>query len=144
LAAEELLEMLDPAYNSLALNQTPMRKTKKIVLIVVFSTIGLLWFADQYPTFRFRGDAKFSGGPVLGYEIKMRLIPFHEAGEYVFHFRGIPDQKMSLQLFAEGKTNKNREELTDLNTTLDAVLLDQNGRAICQVSGTSLRDCVFQ
>ena len=65
-----------------------MGRTKKAVLTVMLLVIALLWFADEYPALRFRGDAKFSGGPVLGYQIKMRPIPFYKAGEYVFHFRG--------------------------------------------------------
>jgi hypothetical protein len=112
-----------------------MRRTKKIVLAVVLSIIVLLWFADEYPHLRFRGDGIFSGGPVFGYQIKMRPIPFSQAGEYVFHFHGIPDEEMSLQLYAEGKTDDNREELTHLGTTLDALLVDQSGQVVCQGSG---------
>jgi len=112
-----------------------MSRTKKIVLTAVLAIVVLLWFADEYPRLRFRGDAKFSGGPVFGYQLKMRPIPFSQAGEYVFHFRGIPDQEMSLQLYAEGKTDDNREELTHLETTLDALLVDQSGQTVCQGSG---------
>jgi len=112
-----------------------MSRTKKIVLTVALSIIVLLWFADEYPALRFRGDAKFSGGPILGYQIKMRPIPFNQVGEYVFHFRGVPDEDMSLQLYAEGKSDKNREELTHVDTTLDAFLVDQNGHVECQASG---------
>lgn len=97
-----------------------MSRKKKIVLTVALTTIALLWLADEYPYFRFHGDAKFSGGPVFGYQIKMRPIPFNKSGEYVFHFHGMPNQDMSLQLYAEGKSDENREELTHLDTTLDA------------------------
>ena len=109
--------------------------TKKITLIVVVCVITLLCFADEYPALRFRGDGSFSGGPVFGYSIKMRAIPFYQAGEYVFHFCGLPNEEMSLQLFAEGKTAGDRYELTHLATTLDALLVDQNGRIVCQATG---------
>jgi len=56
-------------------------------------------FADEYPYLRFHGDAKFSGGQVFGYEIKMRSLPFNQPGEYVFHFRGILDEDVSLLLY---------------------------------------------
>jgi hypothetical protein len=112
-----------------------MNRTKQVVLTVVFSIIALLWLADEYPCLRFHGDAEFTGGPILGYQIKMRPIPFSQAGEYVFHFRGLPDEELSLQLYAEGKTDRNRDELTQLDTTLDALLLDQNGHVVCQASG---------
>jgi hypothetical protein len=112
-----------------------MSRAKKAALTVTLLVIALLWFADEYPALRFRGDAKFSGGPVLGYQIKMRPIPFYKAGEYVFHFRGLPNEELTLQLYAEGKTDENREELTHLDTTLDALLLDQTGHIVCQASG---------
>ncbi len=112
-----------------------MNRPRKVLLTVVLSIIALLWFADEYPYLRFHGDGNFSGGPVLGYQIKMRPIPFNHAGEYVFHFRGIPNEDMSLQLYAEGKSDQNREELTHLDTTLDALLVDQNGHVVCQASG---------
>jgi hypothetical protein len=113
-----------------------MSRTKKVLLTLALSTIALLWIADEYPILRFHGDAKFTGGPVFGYQIKMRPIPFNQAGEYVFHFRGIPNEEMSLQLYVEGKTGEDREELTHLGTTLDALLVDQNGRTVCHGSGT--------
>ena len=112
-----------------------MNRRRKVLLTVVLSIIALLWFADEYPYLRFHGDGNFSGGPVLGYQIKMRPIPFNHAGEYVFHFRGIPNEDMSLQLYAEGKSDQNREELTHLDTTLDALLVDQSGHVVCQASG---------
>jgi len=95
----------------------------------------LSWIADEYPHLRFHGDAKFSGGPVLGYKIKMRPIPFNQEGEYIFHFRGMPNEDMTLMLYAEGKADQNREELTHLDTRLDALLVDQNGGIVCQASG---------
>jgi hypothetical protein len=109
--------------------------TKNVAATVVICAVALLWIADEYPALRFRGDGKFSGGPIFGYTIKMRKIPFDQAGEYVFHFRGLPDEEMSLQLYAEGKTDKNRKELTHLDTMLDALLVDHNGRTVCQATG---------
>ena len=109
--------------------------TKKVVLIALIGAIVLLWFADEYPAMRFRGDGTFSGGPVFGYEIRLRSIPFYKSGEYVFHFRGMPNEEMSLQLYAEGKTDRDRAELTQLETTLDAQLLDGRGQAVCQATG---------
>lgn len=112
-----------------------MSRIKKIVLVAALCVIALLWFADEYPALRFRGDAKFSGGPVFGYQIKMRPIPFYKAGEYVFHFRGLPNEELSLQLYADGKTDQNRDELIHLDTTLYALLVDQTGHTVCQASG---------
>ncbi len=109
--------------------------SKKVVLAVAFAVPLLLLFADEYPALRFRGDGRFSGGPVFGYWIRLGPIPFHRTGEYVFHLRGMPNEEMSLQLYAEGKTGDSRSELTNLNTQLEALLVDQNGRTVCRAAG---------
>lgn len=109
--------------------------TKRIVLFAALGLPALLVFADEYPAMRFRGDGHFSGGPVFGYWIKLKPIPFYQAGEHVFRFRGVPRQEMSLQLYVEGTGEKKRAELTNLNTQLDARLVDQNGAVVCQASG---------
>src|SRR5260370_1664772 len=106
--------------------------SKKVVRAVAFAVLLLLLFADEYPALRFRGDGRFSGGPVFGYWIRLGPIPFHRTGEYVFHLRGMPNEEMSLQLYAEGKTGDSRSELTNLNTQLEALLLDQNRRTLCR------------
>jgi hypothetical protein len=110
---------------------------KKIALVLVVSSIAVLWCADEYPALRFHGDARFSGGPVFGYSLKMRSIPFYQAGEYVFHFRGLPNEEMSLQLYAEGKTDSDRAELTQLETVLEALFVDSRGRTVCQATGVA-------
>lgn len=107
----------------------------KKILISVTVLIATLWVADEYPAMRFRGDGKFSGGPVFGYWIRMQPIPFSRPGEYVFRFHGTPSEEMSLQLYADGKSHENRPELTNLSTHLEALLLDQQGRTVCHASG---------
>jgi hypothetical protein len=77
--------------------------TKKVVLITILALPLLLVFADEYPALRFRGDGRFSGGPVFGYWIRLRAIPFGQAGEYSFHFRGMPNEEMSLSFMPKGK-----------------------------------------
>ena len=108
---------------------------KKVALITILALPLLLVFADEYPALRFRGDGRFSGGPVFGYWIRLKAIPFGQAGEYSFHFRGMPNEEMSLQLYAEGKTNDNRSELTNLSTQLEALLVDHSGRVVCHGAG---------
>jgi hypothetical protein len=125
-----------------------MGVAKKVILSAVLSAIALLWIADEYPFLRFHGDAKFSGGPVFGYEIKMRPIPFNQAAEYVFHFRGMPNEEMSLLLYAQGETSfyvgdyghppDDGYELTHLKTPIEATLVDGQGRTICSATGLPL------
>ncbi len=121
--------------------------TKKISMIVLISTIAFLFFADEYPAMRFRGDGNFGGGPVFGYEIRLRSIPFYKVGEYVFHFRGMPDEEMSLLLYTQGKKSlyvgdehppDDGYELTHLKTLIEATLVDQQGRTVCSSSGLPL------
>jgi hypothetical protein len=108
---------------------------KRRVVFAIIVVVTLLCVADEYPAIRFRGDARFSGGPIWGYTIRMRPIPIDKTGEYVFHLRGLPNEEMSLQLYAEGKSNSDREELTHLSITISAILLDHNGGIVCQATG---------
>ena len=110
---------------------------KKAALIAVIAVIGLLWAADEYPALRFRGDARISGGPILGYQIEFRKIPFYQAGEYVFHFRGAPHEELALELNAEGNGSDNETELR-VKTIIEAEIVDQKGRSICLASGPPL------
>jgi hypothetical protein len=107
--------------------------TKKVLLIAVLALPLLLVFADEYPALRFRGDGQFSGGPVFGYWIRLKPIPFGQVGEYTFHFRGMPDEEMSLQLYSDGESA--RPALTNLTTQLEAILSDQKGRVVCHGTG---------
>jgi hypothetical protein len=125
---------LDSDASSIYDTQVVEFSARNITLAVVASLVLVIWLADEYPALRFRGDAHFSGGPVLGYSIKMRRIPFYRPGEYVYRLRGLPNEEMSLELYAEGKSDRDRIELTTLGTTLDAVLSDENG-VVCQASG---------
>ena len=107
-----------------------------MTLALVVAIVLMLWLADEFPALRFRGDASFSGGPVFGYSIKMRRIPFYRPGEYVYHLRGLPNEEMSLQLYAEGKSFANEAEITRIGTNIEASLADQAGRTVCQASGS--------
>ena len=107
--------------------------TKEVVLITILALPVLLVFADEYPALRFRGDGHFSGGPVFGYWIRLNAIPFGQAGDYIFHFRGMPKEEMSLQLYTDGESD--RSVLTNLSTQLEAVLTDQKGRVVCTGAG---------
>src|SRR5579863_4216010 len=87
------------------------RTTKKIALATILALPLLLVVADEYPALRFRGDGQFSGGPVFGYWVRLKPIPFWQEGEY------------------------GRSALTNLSTQLEAVLTDQKGRVVCAGAG---------
>jgi hypothetical protein len=110
---------------------------KKMALLTTVAVVVLLVFADEYPALRFRGDGKFSGGPVFGYRIELQKVPFYRPGEYVFHFRGMPWEEMVLELHAEGKGSNDEAELR-VKTILEAAIVDQKDRTICRASGPPL------
>ena len=107
--------------------------TGKKILITTAAVIALLWAADEYPAMRFRGDGRFSGGPVWGYQIEFKEIPFYVPGEYVFRFRGVPHEDLVLELHAKG----NEPDLR-VKTVIEAAIVDQKGQAVCQANGPPL------
>lgn len=110
-----------------------MTKTGRVALTV--GVLAAVLTVYEFPLLRFHGDAWIWGGPGFGYSIKMHRISLNRARDFVFHFRGIPNGDMSLLLYAEGKSDRDREELTHLKLTLDALLVDQNGQVICKGAG---------
>jgi hypothetical protein len=109
----------------------------KASLIVAASAFALLWFANEYPALRFRGDGKISGGPIFGYQVEFQKIHFYQTGEYSYRFRGVPHEEFVLELHAEGKGDDNDAELR-VKTIIEAAIVDQKGRSICQASGPPL------
>ena len=51
----------------------------------------------------------------------------------------MPREEMALELYAEGKGSKDEVELR-VKTIIEASLVDQKGRAICQASGPPLEN----
>lgn len=111
-----------------------MSRSVRLILTALVLTVAAVGY--EYPVLLFRGNARISGGPGIGYTIKMGAIPFNRQGEYVFHFRRIPDGVMSLELYAEGKTDANRKELTSPRTIIESSLVDDNGTVVCSFSGS--------
>lgn len=129
---------LDPDISAIYDTRVVESSARKMTLALVGAITLMLWLADEYPALRFRGDASFSGGPIFGYNIKMRRIPFYQTGEYAYHLRGLPNEEMSLQLYAEGKSFANEAEITHIATNIEASLADQAGHLVCQASGSPL------
>jgi hypothetical protein len=60
-----------------------------------------------------------------------------QPGEHVFHFRQAQKGEMTLLLKIEGSTGeRDRQELTHLRTTVEVVLVNHTGRAVCQAVGS--------
>jgi hypothetical protein len=110
-----------------------MTKTGRVALTV--GVLAAVFAVYEFPLLRFHGDAWIWGGPGFGYSIKMHRISLNRPGDYVFHFRRIPNGDMSLLLYAQGTSGQDRKELTHLKVTVDALLVNQNGQVICRGSG---------
>jgi hypothetical protein len=110
--------------------------SKQRSAVLTVAILVIIVAAYEFPLLRFHGNAWIWGGPGLGYQIRMRAIPFNHPGKYEFHFRGIPNGDMSLMLYADGKSSADREELTRLDTKIDVLLVDQQGNTICRASAT--------
>lgn len=110
-----------------------MNKKRGFILMAAAVVVAVVVY--EYPVLRFRGNARIWGGPVFGYTVKMRAIPFNHPGEYLFHLRGIPDGTMSLLLFVEGGADRDDHELTKPHTIIESLLVDGNGNIVCNFAG---------
>jgi hypothetical protein len=108
------------------------------ILLIVFVTIGA-W--SPWNSLRYHGDGQFSDRGFFRfprYLVTFSDIQLNEAGEHHFHFRGLPDEEMSLVLLVKGKrvdTRADTAPLTSLPATIEAVLTDDKGHVICRAYG---------
>jgi hypothetical protein len=70
------------------------------------------------------------------YHVELGQIPLFETGVHRFQLTGLPSEKMTLELVALGKAEKDRAELTGLKTKITATLVDDRGHFVCKASGS--------
>jgi hypothetical protein len=115
---------------------------KKLILLVscaVVSFLGLLAWSP-WNARRYRGDGKFSDGGFFSYPryvVTFPDMPLYEPGERRFHFQGVPNEEMTLMLYLKSSSGsvEERSRLTNLRTTIEAVLTDSQGKNVCRASG---------
>ncbi len=88
----------------------------------------------------YRGDGKFSDGGFFAYPryvVTFPDMPLYEAGEHRFRLQGLQSEEMTLILYVKGSSGREEERprLTNLPTTIDALLTDSHGREVCHASG---------
>src|SRR5215471_9868738 len=115
---------------------------KKVVLTTTLGVIGALALIAWSPwnVLRFRGDGRFSDGGFFSYPryvLAFSDMPLYESGERRFHFRGLPNEEMTLLLYVKGSSGstEERSRLTSLPVTIEAVLTDGHGRDVCKAAG---------
>jgi hypothetical protein len=112
---------------------------KKLILTVTLGVLALLIFSMWSPwnSFRYHGDGKFSDGGFFSYPryvVTFADIPLYETSQNTFHFRGLPNDEMTLILFVKDKsanTDGDRRPLEQLKTRIDATLTGDRGKEAC-------------
>lgn len=67
----------------------------------------------------------------------LQAFPLDQPIEHIFHFRQARSGRMTLLLSIEGSTGESkRQELSHLRLTIEAILIDHNGRTVCHAVGS--------
>jgi len=111
-----------------------------------------VWMWTPWAKYRYRGDGTFTDSGFFSYpryHVHFSSITLSQAKEYRYHFRGLPNEEMTLLLSTNpGASDESKQwhELTTLQTSIQAVLSDGHGHEICNAEGTpeeSSRDGVW-
>ena len=116
---------------------------KKLIVTMSFIVIALLILGAWSPwdSLRYRGDGEFSDRGFFSYPRypdTFSDIQLSEAGEHHFHFRGLPNEEMSLLLLVKDRrvdTWADTTLLANLPVTIDVVLTDDEGYVACRAYG---------
>ena len=118
-----------------------MARTFRIVAGVVIAVVlgSAVYWLLAYRASQFRG-----GGPMIDtgffsyyrYHAPLGEFPFNNEGTHQFQFTGLPTEKMVLQFYVPGYSDKNRAELESLKTVLTAEITDKSGNVVCAASGS--------
>jgi hypothetical protein len=108
-----------------------------------FATVALLAFVAWSPwaSFRYHGDGQFSDRGFFRYPryiVSFSGLPLDHAGEHHFHFRGLPNEEMSLALNVKDRrvdTWAETTPLANLQVTIESVLTDDKGHVACRAYG---------
>ena len=92
---------------------------RRTLLVLAIVGVGLLALCEPWATFLYHGDGSFSDLTVLHrprYLIRFNEIPIFQTGNYQYHFRGLPHEKLTLVLQVNEKPARPDEELKSLQT----------------------------
>jgi hypothetical protein len=111
-----------------------------------------VWMWIPWAKYRYRGDGTFTDSGFFSYpryHVSFSRITLSKAGEYRYHFRGLPNEEMTLLLSTDRDVpyeSQRWRELTSLQTSIEVVLRDGQGHEVCNAEGTpegSNRDGVW-
>lgn len=116
---------------------------KKLFLIIALVIVALLTLGAWSPwvSLRYHGDGQFSDRGFFSYPrylVTFSDIQLSQTGEHRFHFRGLPNEEMTLMLLVKDRrvdTWADSAPLANLQVTIEAVLTDDRGHVACRASG---------
>ena len=118
------------------------RKKGLLLTIIVIGTAFLIRFAwSPWNSLRYHGDGKFSDRGFFSYPrylVTFSDIQLSQTGEHHFHFRGLPNEEMTLALLVEDRrvdTWADTAPLANLPVTIEVVLTDDKGYVACRAYG---------
>ena len=117
---------------------------KKLLLTVFIAVLALLALGAWSPwvSLRYHGDGKFSDRGFFSYPryfVTFSDIQLSQTGEYHFHFRGLPNEEMTLMLYVKDTVFPHANSyvpLTNLKVNIEAVLTDDKGHVACRAEGS--------
>lgn len=101
----------------------------------------LVWMWTPWARYRYHGDGTFADSGFFSYpryRVHFSTVTLSRPGEYRYHFRGLPNEEMTLLLSMDRDVpyeSKQWHELTSLQTSIEAVLRDGHGREACKGAG---------
>jgi hypothetical protein len=116
---------------------------KKLLLTITFVIIALVTLNAWSPwdSLRYHGDGQFCDRGFFSYPRYLVTFPdiqLNQAGEHHFHFRGLPNEEMTLMLLIKDRsvdTWADTAPLANLPVTIEAVLTDDKGHVNCRAYG---------
>ena len=116
---------------------------KKLLSAVTLGIVALLILFAWGPwgSFRYRGDGQFFNRGFFSnprYVARFSDISLNKVTENYFHFRGLPNEEVTLVLYVKDRsvwTWEERKPLEHLKTTIEASLITDQGKEACHASG---------
>src|SRR5467141_2909413 len=107
--------------------------------LLILAIIGAASFSacNPWSNALYHGDGTLSDGSELNrprYVISFNKIAIFEVGTHEFHFRGLPQEQMTLVLHIDENSSLHEDELKSLQTAIEAALVNSHGNDICKSS----------
>lgn len=111
---------------------------------VAVVALAVAWAWLPWRNWRYRGPGQFSDSGLLAYprfRIRFPELRLNRANTASFTVRGLPTERMSLELYVPGADERNRSELENLSTQIVAEIVEEASsfaprRVVCSAVGS--------